>query len=245
MNSRQLAMRDPALAALVGAIAGASFGSEFAGDFAPDEANFGSEFGSEFGNEFGDDMGGDFGDDMFGADVPAAAIASAIPPAAPTKQQALQLWHGHRMAKAHTLRRELKLHPNKGSSLKLEEFAFPLNPLTNPVFGTASASNMQNQPDVTIRPERIVFNVPALGLYLIAEVKTANVGCVVGGAATMDAAVFAPTSVGMRISCPTLTPSNRLTVVGSWTAFVPAGGFVNGTAYPLSCTALGPAQMAG
>lgn len=233
-------MRDPALAALVGAIAGASFGFEYSGDFAPDEASF----GEEFGNEFGDDMHGDF-DGLFGADAPAAAIAAAIPPAQPTKQQALALWHGNRMAKAHTLRRELKLHPNKGSSLKLEEFAFPLNPLTNPVFGTAAAANMQNQPDVTIRPERLVFNVPALGLYIIAEVKTANVGCIVGGAATMDAAVFAPTSVGMRISCPTLTPSNRLTVVGSWTAFVPAGGFVNGTAYPLSGTALGPAQMAG
>lgn len=241
MNARQLAMRDPALAALTGAIIGASFGSEsmFGAetDFAPDDA--------DFGNEFGDDMHGEFGDDMFGADAPAAALAAAIPPAQPTKQQALQLWHGTRMAKAHTLRRELKLFPNKGSNLKIEEFAFPLNPATNPVFGTASVSNMTNQPDVTIRPERIVFTVPSLGLYIVSEIKTANVGVIVGGSATIDAGTFAPQSVGMRISCPTLQPSNRLTIIGNWTAFVPAGGFVNGTAWPLGASCLGPAQMAG
>ncbi len=236
MNSRDLAMRDPALAALVGAIGGSNFGSD---------ASFGADFGADmhgdFGADFGADMHGDFGADMhgFGADAPVATVP------APTAQQAMQLWHQHHAAKSDTNKRVKHLFPNAGSTVQIEEFSFPLNPTVNPVFGVASAVNMTNNPDVTIRPQRIVFNTPSLGLYILTEVKTANVGCLVGGAGTQDAGMFGPNSVGVRLSCPTLTPQNRLSILGNWTALVPAGGFVNGVAYPLGATCIGPAKMAG
>jgi len=247
MNARQLALRDPALAALTGAISGSSFGHDsWSNDegFAPD-TSFGADFGDDWGADFGEgDMHGDFG---FGDDHVVAAVAAGlpVPVSQPTKQQAMALWHGQAAQRAHTIRRGLKLFPNKGSTMQIEEFSFPLNPVANPVFGTASATNMTNQPDVTIRPERIVFNTPSLGIYIVSEIKTANVGCIVGGAASQDAGMFGPQSVGMRISCPTLSPANRLTIIAAWTAFVPAGGFVNGTAWPLSAMCLGPAKMAG
>ncbi len=229
-------MRDPALAALVGAIAGSDFGSE---------ASFGADFGDDMHGDFGDDMHGDFGSDMhgdFGSDMHGDFGAAA---STPTPQQSMALWHRARAAKMATNRRVRHLFPNAGSSVAIEEFSFPLNPPANPVFGVAGATNMTNNPDVTIRPQRIVFNLPSLGLYIISEVKTANVGCLVGGAGTQDAGMFGPNSVGVRLSCPTLTPQNRLTILGNWTALVPAGGFVNGVAYPLGATAIGPAKMAG
>lgn len=236
-NSRQLAMRDPALAALVGALSGADFGAEssfgaeaFGEDYSEDPDLDGS-FGEEFGEEFGED----FGEDDFGA----------APATRPSPAAAMALWNARRRAHALTLRRVMRLYPNKGSSLKLEQMSFPLNPATNPTIGTAvSPLNMTNNPDVTLRPERISFNVPSAAMYIVSEVKTSNIGVLVGGAASQDAFFFNPQSVGMRLSCPTLGPSNRLTIVGAWLNLVPPG-FVNGAAFPLSAIATGPAKMAG
>src|SRR6185369_13355456 len=75
MNARQLAMRDPARAALMGAISGASFGfgadygaSRVANanarpprDFSRPSVGFGDDYG--FGDEMGDDYGAEYGDD--------------------------------------------------------------------------------------------------------------------------------------------------------------------------------------
>src|SRR5437868_1730292 len=105
MNSRQLAMRDPALAALVGAIAGSDFGTE-------------ASFGADFGADFGDDMHGDFGADMhgdFGADMHGDFGAAE---STPTPQQSMALWHKAKHAHMATQRRVRHLFPNAGSSVQ-------------------------------------------------------------------------------------------------------------------------------
>ena len=247
-NSRQLAMRDPALAAFTGAIGGASFGEE-PSDFEAGFAEFGAEFGNgemhdDLGAEFGDDLGAEFGDDfsnVFGADPFGDGFGADLPP---TPAAAVQVWKAAKAKRGRSVKRGLMLYPNQGSSLKLEQFSFPIAPAANPVFGAASAVTMTNQPDATIRPERLSFNVPAAGLFSIAEVKVGNISALIGASAAQDAYFFNPLSVGMRLSLPTLSPANRLTILGTWSALVPVG-YVNATAFPLSAIATGPAKMAG
>lgn len=232
-NRRQLALRDPGLAALVG-VTGADFGGDFGDDMGDD---FGDDMGGDdFGDEMGDDMGGDFGDDM-GEEFGAA-------PARVNPKAAVALWRQRQAIRQRNRRRSLVLNPNRGSCVKLEQYIFPLNPTTNPVFGTASTTPMTNQPDTTIRPKRVSFSVPSVGVYTVAGIKIANVDISVGGGASFDAFFFNPQSVGMRIDAPTLSPSNRATISGSWSTFVPTG-FNPGDSYPLSAIITGPAKMAG
>ncbi len=97
-NARNLAMRDSALAALMGVHEGSDFGGEFSGDF-------GYEFGGDFGYEFGAD----------------GAMATVAP------QAAAQLWAQHAQGQARTANRAMLLEPNKGSAVKVERYAFYLN----------------------------------------------------------------------------------------------------------------------
>lgn len=97
-NSKELAMRDPALAALMGAHEGADFGGEFDDDY-----------GFEFGYEFGADGG------------------APMAPAQPPPQVAAQLWAKHLQDSSNTQRRSRLLEPNKGSQVKVERYAFYLN----------------------------------------------------------------------------------------------------------------------
>ena len=112
-KNRDLAMRDPALAALMGAHVGADFGGEFGDD---------------------DDMGYEFGFE-FGADAPLA-------PAQPPPHAAAQLWAKHVSDASATQRRSRLLEPNKGSKVKVERYAFYLNQtLTLGTAVALSASN--------------------------------------------------------------------------------------------------------
>jgi hypothetical protein len=232
-NANGLAMRDPALAALVGAFAGTtSFGGEVTED---------SEFGADFG--FGDEMYGEFGDEMsgefgFGDD---AAVVAAAPPK-PTPQQALALWNNTHQAKVRGQRRAMMLDPNKGSALKVEGYLFPLS--QNVTLGVATPISMTNQPDVTIRPQRACMNPPTPAFISISEMRVANVAVTVGGGTSFDGFFMNAGGVGVRLDLPTLSPSNRATVTGTSTTLVPPG-FVNAATFPFSVAFIGPASMAG
>lgn len=232
-NAQQLAMRDPAMAALMGAIEGSDFGH--------DPSQFGSDFGSQFGTdsfygEFGDEMAGEFGDDV----APPAVSAAAIP--RPTPQAAIQLWNQVHSEKAHTSRRAMMLNPNKGSTIKVENYLFPLG--QSVTLGVNTQLSMTNQPDVTIRPQRAVMNAPSPAFASIAEMRVANVAVTVGGGTSFDAFFMNAGGVGVRLDLPTLSPANRATVTGNTTTLVPPG-FVNGAQFPFSVAFIGPASMAG
>jgi len=226
-NDRELALRDPALAAIMGI----------------------DDFGSEFGNEFGADFGDEFGGYQFGADPSAlrsslAGLASpsirsmALPPAQVAAVQ--EIVQQHQETERRTAGRVNMLRPNAGSKVQVERYAFAINAAL--VLGAASAIDESNSPDVTIRPQRVTMNAPSTGFVTISELKVANVSVSVGG--TQDAADYAPNAVGSTLDMPTLSPANKARLLGNYTGFVPPG-FAAAAAYTFCCSLKGPAVVAG
>lgn len=211
-TSRDLANRDPALAAALGIVPG---------------ADFGSDYGADYG--FGDPMGADYG---FGADAPA-------PPAArPAPAAMMALWHRHQQTVAHSARRAAILSPNKGSDVKVGRYSFSVN--QSLVIGTAASITASQSPDTNIRPQRVSMNVPSVGFALISEIKAANVSVLIGG--LTDAFDFTPTGVGQSLDMPTITPSNKVTVLGTYTGIIPSP-FVAGNPFTFVSSFKGPASV--
>ncbi len=226
-NSRTLAMRDPAMAAIMGliGIAGSDFGGE---TFDPTSDD---DFGADFGSFGDDDFDGDFG---FGADAIAA-------PAAPVQvAKAVSYYKKAAAAHAHGQRRAMLLDPNKGSATKIERYAFNLS--TTVTLGVVATLNITGQPDYEIRPQRVIMNAPAPGFVIVNEIKVANVSVTSGG--SEDAFGYSAQAQGCELDMPKLTPANRATVLGGYTAFVPPG-YVGGNAFLFSASLRGPANLAG
>lgn len=232
-NAKQLAMRDPARAALTGALSGSDFGSEadgvldVGGDYQfgvdPNMSPFapGAEFGAPEGWEFGSYYG--YGQDAAPAPHPAAV------------QQIVQQ---HMAAQALAKKRGSLLEPNRGSSIKVERYSFALNQTIT--LAAAVALSMSAQPTVTIRPQRVFCNAPAANFASLASMNVANVNVFVGG--STDAIEFANVSVGSILDLPTLSPANKATVTGAYTGFVPPG-YAGATAFLFVVSFQGPAQI--
>lgn len=221
-NSRQLALRDSALAAQLGILAhnGSNFGSEFSGEFSAD-------FEGDY--EFGDEMDGDFAAD------PAPA---AIPK--PTAQQALAAYRNQMAAKVNRNKRMILLQPNRGSDVKVERYTFTIDtPLT--IGGGAVAFLMTGQPDTQIRPQILSINAPSVMFATITEIKVANVSVSIGVGAE-DAYNYSPLAPDRHLDMPTLTPANRATVRGNYSNYVPPG-FAVGMVTTLSASFKGPASI--
>jgi len=217
-TAKQLAMRDPAMAALMGAH---GEGSDFGGD----ELDAGFEFGYEFGID---------------TSVPATAMMTGQTPAQPPPAVAAQLWQKH-LADSHaTNQRTRLLEPNGGSNVKVERYAFYLN--TSVVLGTAGAISASNQPDTTIRPQRVTCNAPCVGFASLDNIKVANVSVLVGGSA--DAFEYNPNSVGASLDMPTLSPANRASFSGEYSGLVPPG-YNAASSFNFIVGLKGPATIAG
>lgn len=225
-NSRSLAMRDPALAALMGGISGSDFGAD---------ASFGEDFGFGFGDDYGDDDGDDYGADF-------GAVARPVVPR-PTAAAAMAAWQKHHAGKARARSRVVKLDPNKDSPVKVERYSFSLSQVF--ALGTTAAfdNNMSGTPDTDFRPQVITTNAPAPGFALISNIKMANVNVTVGPGSE-DAYNYSAAAWGKSLDMPTLTPSNRATISGSYTGFVPPG-YVLGASFTFGLNFKGPALLAG
>lgn len=221
-NAKNLAMRDTALAILVGAHNPADFGAE-AND------SFGAEFGDDWGLD--DDFEGD--DDDWGAEFGAAALAK------PTPSKVQQVWKKHATGQARAQKRALILEPNRGSSVKVERYSFSID--QDIVLGTASDINMTGQPDTTIRPQTVTMNAPTTMFATISNIKVANVSVTVGPG-NEDAYNYNANGWGRNLDMPTLSPANRATVTGRYTGFVPAG-FVGGQTVNFNASFKGPASI--
>ncbi len=221
-NAKQLAMRDPAMAALFGVIATASLAGKNGSDF-------GGEFGADFGDDdYGDDTGDDYGDD-YGADSPAPAALA-------------RLGKKVHMARQRGGKRRALLNPNADSSVKVERYAFTLSQAIT--LGTAVAfTTLTGQPDTKIRPQRVVMNAPGPMFAFIQEIKVANVSVTVG-TGLEDAFNYNANGVGQSLDMPTMEPANKATILGSYTGAIPPG-FVGGTSTYFSTTFKGPSTMAG
>lgn len=212
-NYKNLAMRDPAAAALVGAIDGDDFGVEFAGMY------------SGMGVEFGEDW------TQYGADP--------INVPAPTKEQALSAFAQLHAQKTQAARRARILEPNAGSPVKIETYF--MNVSQDLTLGTANTAISASQnPATNFRPQRVVMNAPAPGFATISDIKASNVSAQIGG--TADAYMFSALAVNTHLDLPTLTPANSLTVTGSYTGFVPTS-YVAATTYKFCAGFVGPASV--
>jgi len=242
-TAKHLAMRDVALAALLGVTDDSDFGVEFGNaDFGSDFGDMGADIGADFGDVYGE-FGADFGDDIhgeFGADFGAAAPAAPMARAArPTAQAAMAAWASQRQRKQLGMRRKMLLQPNMGSEQKIGKYVFSISQTI--LIGTAATLTLQANPDVTFRPQRLTLNSPVPGFAYVQEVKVANVSITVGPGAS-DAFSFAPVAVGMQIDAPTLSPAQRASVLGLTTTLVPPG-YIGGSSYIVSATFTGPAEM--
>jgi hypothetical protein len=243
-SARNLAMRDPAMAAAMGVFSGSDFGARNQRPRLtrrrPQPAPV-----ADFGFGFGDDYG--FGDEFsFGQAAPAAPA----PPAAPTgggvhpshpahPHHPMHAKHQHIMQ--HNTQRELMLDPNKYSKLKVQGYMFSLVQVL--ALNTALAfNNVTLSPSAKIHPKRMVTNITFPAMVFLASVQVANVAVIIGSAE--DAFSYGPDSFGLVTEFPTLDTSLRATMSGNYTGFVPPG-YANGFAYNFTLTFQGPAALAG
>jgi hypothetical protein len=237
-NSRSLSQRDPALAVLMGAI-GAP-GSDFG---APVQFSWEPDLQPEFWQSQSWQPAYEFGVEPPAPPHPAMVhhAAQHHHPAAlhPDHHQMLALWHRHHAMRAHTGRREMLLEPNKGSAVKIERYSFGIN--TTITLGVVGAPlTLTGQPDVNIRPQRVIMNAPSPGFAIIDEIKVANVSVTVG--VQEDAFNYSALAQNSHLDMPTLSPANRATVLGEMTGFIPPG-FTGGTTYLFTTSFQGPASV--
>jgi hypothetical protein len=225
MNSKDLALRDPAAAALMGILG--SGGS----------ADFGAEYGADFGDGFGDDVGGDFGDDV-GADFGAGA---ALTPA--QQQAAVAAWRQRAQSRKLAMGRVRQLDPNIGSSVKIERYIFPISQTITIGNATPQTLDLKDSPDTKFRPQRVTSNAPQPMFATISELKMANVSVSIGGGA-IDAYQWNANGQGQELDMPTLEPSNRARATGTYYGGAVAG-VANGSLMPFCLTFVGPSRLAG
>jgi hypothetical protein len=256
-------MRDPALAALMGALPGEDFGADGSGGHEADFGAFGA-FGAAPGlsvydpsRNIGYGFGWDYGvDPVSGAAVPVPALGPGVTPGAaghvalrgaamphvsPHPAAVAAAWHAHNAQQAHTTARTSLLDPNQHSVVKIERYSFSLVQalvLNTPLAGFITTL----QPNTKIRPQRVVMNAPTPMFVLVASLQVANVNVLVGS--TEDAFTYSATAQGVMLDLPTLEPANRATLTASYTGFVPPG-FANGFAYTFILTLQGPSTIAG
>jgi hypothetical protein len=262
MNAAQLVMREPALAALMGALPQGNnfgFGDDYPGmgygfglqSSVDPSANMGLP-GFGYTPQLGYGYGADdetfygYGDDYgFGAHRrrhPAAHPAHPAHPAharaAAHAAQAMQLRNP-----SSTAARTMLLDPNRDSTVKVERYSFSFSPVTNLVLGTASnIPTFTQNPSTSIKGQRVVMNAPSPGFILVSTLQVANVNVFVGG--TEDAFTYSAGAMGVMLDLPRLDPQNRATSAGAYTGVLPAG-FTAGNGYQFIITLQGPSTMAG
>lgn len=238
----ELALRDPALAALMGALPGDDFGAD---------PLSGGPFGTDFGRHHGDvsaydvsrNMGTEFGLSPIMMHLPPSFLhphqvpQQAISQAHPALQQA---WLAQQAQDAASSQREVLLNPNRHSRTKVERYSFSMTQALT--LGTGVAVSMTLQPNTTIRPQRVVCNAPSPNFVLLTALQIANVNVFVGQ--TEDAFTYSSGAMGVMLDLPTLEPAYRATASGTYTGFIPPG-FANAFAYTFVLTLQGPAAIAG
>jgi hypothetical protein len=142
-------------------------------------------------------------------------------------REILSAWVDREVSRRLTNIREMVLDPNKGSDVKIERYSFGIH--TTVMLGVVGAPlNLTGQPDVNIRPQRVIMNAPSPGFAIIEEIRVANVAVTVG--LQEDAFNYSALAQNSHLDMPTLSPANRVAVIGEMTGRVPEGfGFKNPT----------------
>jgi len=215
-NSKQLALRDPALAALCGLTGQPDFG------FDPNDAERSSGMAA---------WDAEHGQYNNAGQLDRDPIALLSHPLFRGRQGGGNLSH-------ETIARLKLMDPNWGSSEKIGRYSFSI-PSTL-VLGSSEAINATNSPLNDIKPERLIFNAPCYNFALINVVQIGNTSVLVG--ASEDAFNYNAQAVDVRLDMPLLLAGNRALVAGEYTGISPAP-FASGTEYNFVATFHGPARM--
>lgn len=243
-TSSMLTMRDPAMAALMGALPGPNFGAApmRRGMSTPTGRGRGRRATAEFGFGFGDDAGGEYGADVegdMGADYGAH------------HHKHKHGHHGHHGHKhPHIAAHERMLHethermrmldPNGNSRVKVEGYGFPI--VQNVTLGTAVAIFQTLQPNAMIKPTQVISNAPVPGFVTLSNLLIANVNAIIG--ASDDAYNYNPNALRTYSRLPLLDMSTRATIAGAYTGLTPPG-YAPTFVFPFSVTLYGPSVLAG
>jgi hypothetical protein len=260
LNFHEMAKRDPAIAALMGAIPGYDFGYSQPSEpalppyWGPPAPQYGAQFGDEYGwgdDEYGDEYGWGFGlgsafdpsmNIGFGAG-PARAPARPPGPRRPPMPRGMGPTARPPLDPTGTLVRTMLLDPNRNSTVKVERYSFAFSPTAALVLGTASSiSTFTQQPSASIKGQRVLMNAPQEGFVFVSTLQIANVNVFVGG--TEDAFNYNPRAVGVMLDLPRLDPQNRATSAGAYSGSLPPG-FTAASAFTFIITLQGPAVLAG
>lgn len=273
MNARQLAMRDPARAALMGAISGVAFG--FGADYSrrapvapPPQAlarhrvGFGDDYGFGFGpggdpyNQappgVGFGFGGvpdlaqfeyGFGDD-YGFGAARHRRRHPAHPAHPAHaQNAAAAWAHSPANPTSTAARTNLLDPNKDSLVKVTRYSFSFSPASALVLGTASSMGTFTQQPSTSVKGQRVVTNAPIPGFVF--LTTLQIANVnVFVGTTEDAYTYNAGAQNVILDLPRLDPQNRATGAGSYSGVLPPG-YTAGNSFTFIITIQGPATMAG
>lgn len=240
INFQEMASRDPAIAALMGAIPGYDFGYTEPTPYEEQGAGFGDDYGWGFGlgSAFDPSMNIGYDDWGFGAGAPRPH------PKHPMVRKPHPAHPAH-PANDHssTYNRTLLLDPNRNSTVKVERYSFSFSPSSALVLGTASSiPNFTEQPSASIKGQRILMNAPQEAFVYITQLQIANVNVMLGG--VEDAYTYSPRSQGVMLDLPRLDPQNRATAAGSYSGSLPPG-FTAAASFTFIISMQGPAVLAG
>jgi hypothetical protein len=141
-------------------------------------------------------------------------------------QELVRAWHYMHGRKNHMGRRLTLLKPGDRSNVRVEGYVFNLNPTS---FGKGTALRWgepntwiaRGSPKVSFLPEWLYVNVTAYGVASIEAIDT-SLGWMPGSPphgveGSVDAFSSSSLAVGKKLPpMPTITPSDSLTVRGSW-----------------------------
>lgn len=207
-NSASLARRDPARASLLGAISGANFGHE-PSKFGHERSHFGSDFGAD------PNLPG-YG---FGAD-------GGMP--VPTPEAMQRAWMLQNRQSQAEQRRDQLLNPNRDVSAKVERYAMPISQAIT--LGQSVALALSGNPTVVMRPQRLVCNAPCVFFAFLSNISVANVKVLVGPG-LQDAYDYNAEAQNTTLDIPTISPSNPISLSGTYSGLVPAAFNANLATY--------------
>ena len=270
-SQRNLILREPALAMLMGAMPMGNdfgFGYGFGGGAsdAMQDPGFAAAWGEDYGCGFGIASAYDpslnigmpgmgFGGIPLPPAAPppywgwgAGAAAPAMPPQvaaqpAVAQKEVAKRWE---LSNPHsTASRTALLDPNRDSSVKVERYSFSWSPAAPLVLGggaPVAIPTFTQQPSTSIKGQRLLMNAPVAGFVQISTLQIANVNVLVGAAE--DAFTYSSLAMGVMLDLPRLDPQNRATAAGTYSGMLPLG-YTAGFNFIFVITLQGPATLAG
>lgn len=214
-SAQELAMRDPAMAALMG-LAPLRTADTFGGD--DDDDDFGED----------DDWGVEFGS------------TKAVVKKKPTPAAVAQVWQKHTQQQDLAMRRQALLDPNKGSAVKVGNYA--LNMEQSITLGTAAGLALNGTPALFLTPNQLTMNAPTPGFATISDIKVLNTSLMIGSGSE-DAFNYNPMSKSQRFQMPPLTPQSNVKITGAYSGYIPTGYVAGAYLFTASFKGWGSTQI--